>query len=210
MPGQTKFSKSNASKYFVLVICILLTFVATLGLTLNLSNLTLLKSIKNIPTINRDFGRLNQSILELYDADNNCRMYIINGDRKYYEQFNSDLKTISLMLDTIEMLNRNEKPNNPEKFGYLIKQKKLRTSQFIRLKKLADSLITFSSERQEIITSSLPKERLFSTRQFKNIIQIDTLHLAVQAKTKKKFLGRIHLGMMNNKVYLMKYLIIIC
>ncbi|RZL43162.1 MAG: response regulator [Pedobacter sp.] len=118
-------------------------------------------------------------------------MYIVSGERSYYNQFVSEIKEISLIMDTIEKQNLKEKAISKESFNNLIQQKKLRTAQFIVLKRLSDSLINFSIEVDKNVDKINPKSRLFTARQFKSIIKVDTLKPAISAKPKKKFFGRI-------------------
>jgi len=118
-------------------------------------------------------------------------MYVVSGDRKYYNQFVSEIKEISLIMDAIENQNRNEKAISKESFNNLIQQKKLRTAQFIGLKRLSDSLINFSIEVDEHVDKINPNSKLFTVRQFKSIVKIDTIKPSVAAQPKRKFFGRI-------------------
>ncbi|WP_231425086.1 hypothetical protein [Pedobacter sp. Leaf250] len=71
-------------------------------------------------------------------------MYVVSGERSYYKQFVREIGEISLIMDSIEQQNNNERAFSSDSFDKLILQKKLRTAQFIQLKRLSDSLINFS------------------------------------------------------------------
>lgn len=118
-------------------------------------------------------------------------MYVVSGERHYYDQFVDEIKEISLFMDTIEQQNAKEHAFSSDSFDALIKQKKLRTTQFIQLKRLSDSLINFSVEVDKDVEKINPKSKLFTARQFKSIVKIDTLKPSVTAQPKKKFFGRI-------------------
>ncbi|RZK62012.1 MAG: hypothetical protein EOO85_32740, partial [Pedobacter sp.] len=125
-------------------------------------------------------------------------MYVVSGDRNYYKQFVNEIKEISLIMDTIERENTNEKAFSSESFDALIRQKKLRTSQFIQLKRLSDSLINFSVAVDKDVEMINPQSKLFTARQFKSIVKIDTIKPSIKAQPKKKFFGRI-LAAINDK-----------
>ena len=101
-------------------------------------------------------------------------------------------------MDTIEQQNAKEHAFSSDSFDALIKQKKLRTTQFIQLKRLSDSLINLSVEVDKDVEKINPKSKLFTARQFKSIVRIDTLKPKVTAQPKKKFFGRI-MAAINNK-----------
>lgn len=156
--------------------------------------------MKQIVHVQNDFTKLDSCIFKLYNAENSCRMYVVSGDRNYYNLFTQEIKEIALIMDAIETQNQKEKALSPETFDNLIQQKKVRTAQFIQLKQLSDSLINFSinvDKNREIIN---PDNKLFSTRQFKSIIKIDTLRPSITAQPKKKFFGRIFAAINDNKL----------
>ncbi|MET0570256.1 MAG: ATP-binding protein [Pedobacter agri] len=193
-----KPTKSSAGKYLIVVFLILAIFGITAGLFVNFSKIPLLKSVNKIVQVKNDFTKLDSCIFKLYNAENSCRMYVVSGERNYYNQFVDEIKEISLIMDTIEQQNAKEHAFSSDSFDALIKQKKLRTTQFIQLKRLSDSLINFSVEVDKDVEKINPKSKLFTARQFKSIVRIDTLKPKVTAQPKKKFFGRI-MAAINNK-----------
>ncbi|MCX2473815.1 hypothetical protein OQZ33_05690 [Pedobacter sp. MC2016-05] len=117
-------------------------------------------------------------------------MYVISGERSYYKQFVKEIKEISLIMDTIEKQN-NRKSFSSDRFDQLILQKKPRNAPFIQLKRLSDSLINFSVAVDKDVEKINPQSKLFTARQFKSIVKIDTIKPSVAAQPKKKFFGRI-------------------
>lgn len=181
-----------------MVFLVLVIFGITASLFVNFSKIPLLKSVKKIAQVQSDFTKLDSCIFKLYNAENSCRMYVVSGDRNYYKQFVNEIKEISLIMDTIERENTNEKAFSSESFDALIRQKKLRTSQFIQLKRLSDSLINFSVAVDKDVEMINPQSKLFTARQFKSIVKIDTIKPSIKAQPKKKFFGRI-LAAINDK-----------
>lgn len=186
-----KPTKISATKYLLVVFLILIIFGITVGLFVNFSKIPLLKSANKIVQVQSDFTKLDSCIFKLYNAENSCRMYVVSGDQIFYNQFSNEIKEISLIMDTIERQNQNEKAISAESFDNLIKQKKIRTAQFIELKKLSDSLINFSIAVDKNVENINPKSKLFTARQFKSIVKIDTIKPSITAKPKKKFFSRI-------------------
>lgn len=186
-----KPTKSSAAKYLIVVFIILTIFGITAGLFVNFSKIPLLKSVNKIVKVQNDFTKLDTCIFKLYNAENSCRMYVVSGERTYYHQFVKEIGEISLTMDSIEQQNQNEKALSSDIFDNLIKQKKLRTTQFIGLKRLSDSLINFSIEVNKDVEKTHPKNKLFTTRQFKSIVKIDTIKAGITAQPKKKFFERI-------------------
>ena len=186
-----KPTKSSAGKYLIVVFLILVIFGITAGLFVNFSKIPLLKSVNKIAQVQSDFTKLDSCIFKLYNAENSCRMYVVSGERSYYKQFVKEIKEISLIMDTIEKQNNSERAFSSDNFDQLILQKKLRTAQFIQLKRLSDSLINFSVEVDKDVEKINPQSKLFTARQFKSIVKIDTIKPSVAAQPKKKFFGRI-------------------
>ncbi|WP_316833190.1 ATP-binding protein [Pedobacter aquatilis] len=186
-----KTTRSSAGKYLIVVFLILIIFGITAGLFVNFSKIPLLKSVNKIVQVQSDFTKLDSCIFKLYNAENSCRMYVVSGERKYYYQFVNEIREVSLIMDTIEHQNQQEQALSKESFDNLIRQKKLRTSQFIELRKMSDSLINFSIEVDQDVEKINPKSGLFTTRQFKSIVTIDTIKPGTTALPKKKFFGRI-------------------
>lgn len=194
-----KPTRNSATKYLIVVFLILIVFGITAGLFVNFSKIPLLKSVNKIVHGRNDFTKLDSCIFKLYNAENSCRMYVVSGDKAYYDQFVKEIKEISSIMDEIEKQDQNENALSKESFDNLIKQKKLRTLQFIVLKRLSDKLINFSIEIDKDVEKINPQSRLFTTKQFKSIIKIDTIKPEIAAQPKKKFFGRILDAARNSK-----------
>lgn len=194
-----KTKKNTAVKYVIVITLILLIFGLTISSFINFSKLPLLKSVDKIVQVKKDFSKLDSCIFKLYNAENSCRMYVATGKKSYYNEFESEIRAVSLIMDTLEQQNSHERPLSADSFEELLLQKKTRTAQFIRLKRLSDSLINFSYHVDKAVEHKAPKSHLFTARQFKNIIHIDTLKPKVVPEVKKKLLGRIFAAISNKK-----------
>ncbi|WP_053058323.1 ATP-binding protein [Pedobacter sp. BMA] len=186
-----KSTKSSAAKYLLIVFLILATFGITAGLFINFSKIPILKSATRIVHVQNDFTRLDSCIFKLYNAENSCRMYVVSAKRIYYNQFIDEIRAVSLIMDSIEHDNLKESALSPDNFAALIKQKKIRTAQFIFLRKLSDSLINFSAHINQDVSKTEPKGRIFTARQFKSIVKIDTIKAGKAGQARKKIFARI-------------------
>ena len=189
--------RSSTAKYLILVCLILAIFGITIGLFVNFSKIPLLKSVNKIVQVQKDFTKLDSCIFKLYNAENSFRMYVVNGEKIYYDLFTSEIKEVSSLMDTIEKENQNEGLLASESFDNLIKQKRERTAQFINLKRLSDSLINFSVNAENKVSELKPNNKLFTAKQFKSIVKIDTLKPGVAAQPRKKFFGRLKAAILN-------------
>ncbi|WP_131536075.1 ATP-binding protein [Pedobacter nototheniae] len=176
---------------------ILAIFGITIGLFVNFSKIPLLKSVNKIVQVQKDFTKLDSCIFKLYNAENSFRMYVVNGEKIYYDLFTSEIKEVSSLMDTIEKENQNEGLLASESFDNLIKQKRERTAQFINLKRLSDSLINFSVNAENKVSELKPNNKLFTAKQFKSIVKIDTLKPGIVAQPRKKFFGRLKAAILN-------------
>jgi len=167
-------------------------------LFINFANIPLLKSVNKIVQVQYDYANLDSCIFKLYNAENSCRMYIVNGDRRYYDQFVKEIKMISLIMDTLQEKNQSEYVLSSKNFKGLLQQKRLRTNQFIQLKRTSDSLINFSLKVSQLVEKIAPDSKLFTIKQFKNITRIDTLKPRITATPKRRFFGRV-LAAINGK-----------
>ncbi|QPH41310.1 ATP-binding protein [Pedobacter endophyticus] len=186
-----KPTKNSAIKYLLVVFLILVIFGTTAGLFVNFSKIPLLKSASKMVRAQRNFSKLDSCIFSLYNAENSCRMYIVSGERIYYKRFVNEIAEVSMILDSIEAQNLNESSFFIDGVDALIEQKKMRTAQFIELKHLSDSLINFSVKVNKQVPQTVQNDRVFTTRQFKSIIKVDTIKSGRAPVQKKKFFRRI-------------------
>jgi len=193
-----KSTKNSAVKYLIIVFLILVVFAISASLFVNFSKIPLLISVNNSVQVQNDFTNLDSCIFKLYNAENSCRMYVVSGDNKYYSQFVKEIREVSVIMDAIEHQNRKEVAPQADSFDALIRQKKIRTTQFIQLKKLADSLLNFSFKVDDVTEQINPQNKLFTTRQFRSIVKIDTIKPTIVAAPRKKLFGRI-IAAINNK-----------
>lgn len=146
-----KTTKSSAKKYLIVVSSILAIFGITAVIFVNFSNLPMLQSVDKIVQVQYDYAKLDSCVFKLYNAENNCRMFMVNKKCSYYYEFVKEIKEISFIMDTISQRKQNENAFIPKDPSALLRQKKLGIKEFIRIKSLCDSLIRFSVRLDQVI-----------------------------------------------------------
>ncbi len=191
MPLTTK--KTSLTKYFLIFGLVISLICAITYLYLNNSRLSLKNSFKQYASIENNNAKLDSCIVNLYKAENNCRMFVVTGDKNYFNVFNFQIKQVSNWVDEIKKEGDSDTTNNNQNFEDLIAQKKARTEQYIALRAVADNLISFSGKVQNTVSELRQPEKTFTAKQFKSIITIDTIKPEVKADTvvKKGFFKRV-------------------
>ncbi|MGO4876665.1 ATP-binding protein [Pedobacter psychrotolerans] len=158
-----KSTKSLANKYLIIVSSILIIFGITAVIFVNFSNLPLLQSVDKIAQVEYDYAKLDSCILKLYHAENNCRMFMVNRKHCYHHEFMKEIKEISFILNAISRKKQNDFISKGQ--PALISQNQPAINEFIRLKILCDSLISFSIKLDQVLErQSLPETNLFKIK----------------------------------------------
>lgn len=105
----------------------ILIFGIAITLLVNFSKTPVRSSGKIISPPPVNLYPLDACIFKLYNAENNCRMYVATGSRSYYDQFNNEIWQVTSIIDTIEVQNQQEKASSPETLNGLMERKKWRT-----------------------------------------------------------------------------------
>ncbi|WCT11425.1 ATP-binding protein [Mucilaginibacter jinjuensis] len=137
---------------------------------------------------------VDSCLLNLYSADNNSRLYAITGDKKYANLFSAQLSKLSTQLAEIKFDDNKIPALKADRLNGLISQKKEKTSNYIRLTSLTDSLIKSTLKIDSMLSYTPAKQSAPVIRTTKTIVHIDTIKPAVVTVTtpkKRKFFGRI-------------------
>jgi signal transduction histidine kinase len=181
--------KSRATRYGLIIFLIITLFLcATFFYLRDAKGSQLSNDIEQLAQLREDYSQIDTCIVILYNADNSSRLYAATGDRKYIRDFFVKINHASIVLDK---LNTSTSFNSPENLKGLVEQKKLRTSLYLKLRHLTDSLIVNS---MGIDTSkgrsNLDVAKEITYKQFKTMVSIDTINKAQIIKN-KSFLRRV-------------------
>lgn len=186
-----KVVKSSALKYLIIGFLILILCGLTIKFYINLSQIPTFKTENTTLGLKSNLSSIDSCIFQLYNAENSFRMYLASGENKYYNSFLKEIKIVSAIVDSLQRNNYHEEPVSPESLNQLIKQKQLRTQQFIQFKKLSDSLVDYSITEAYQNKKVKPKPVNYVAKRFGGVVHIDTLHTRVEPPPKRSFFGRI-------------------
>ncbi len=138
--------------------------------------------------LKEDYSKMDSCIYTLYQAENNSRLYAVTADREYIKKFSVQIQKVSTYLGELN-INVDDNVLTPD-LQSLLKQKKLKTESYLKLRKLTDSLVIgFAQlglvEREAEAKIDLPTAK----KEFKTITSFDTIRH--QPIPNKKFFGRI-------------------
>lgn len=182
-------TKRSPIRYYLIVFLILILFLFAFFLYLRFSKMNALKrNIAELVKIKEDYSKVDSCIYILYQAENNSRLYAVTADREYIKKFSLQIQKVSTFLSELN-INVDDNVLTPD-FKRLLKQKKLKTESYLKLRKLTDSLVIgFSQlglvEREVAGEIKLPVAK----KQFKTVTSFDTIKH--QPLPEKKFFGRL-------------------
>jgi signal transduction histidine kinase len=138
--------------------------------------------------LKEDYSKMDSCIYTLYQAENNSRLYAVTADREYIKKFSLQIQKVSTYLGELN-INVDENVLTPD-LKAMLKQKRQKTENYLKLRKLTDSLVIgFSQlglvEREVEAKIDLPVAK----KQFKTVTSFDTIKH--QPAPNKKFFGRI-------------------
>lgn len=85
-----------------------------------------------------DYANLDSCTYLLYQAGSNSRLYAATADKRYLEHFSGQIQKISARLADIKADSKEQRTD----FAAIMKQKDVQAAQYIRLRRLTDSLVT--------------------------------------------------------------------
>lgn len=182
-------TKRSPIRYYLLVFLILVLFLFAFFLYLRYNKMNALKeNVTQLVKLREDYSKVDSCIYILYQAENNSRLYAVTANREYIKKFSTQIQKVSAFLSELN-IDVDDEVLMPG-IDRLVKQKKLKTESYLKLRKLTDSLVLgFSQlglvEREAETTLTLPKAK----QQVKTITSFDTIKH--NPAPEKKFFGRL-------------------
>lgn len=182
-------TKRSPVRYYLIIFLILILFLFAFFLYLRYEKMNALKrNVTELVKLKEDYSKVDSCIYILYQAENNSRMYAVTADREYIKKFSGQIQKVSAFLSELN-INVDDNVLTPD-IKRLLKQKKQKTENYLKLRKLTDSLVIgFSQlglvEREVEAKIELPTAK----KQFKTVTSFDTIKH--QPVPKKKFFGRL-------------------
>jgi signal transduction histidine kinase/CheY-like chemotaxis protein len=143
------------------------------------------KSVQNILTPNQALLYTNLATKSYFDAENNFNSYLQYHNGKSLKEYQKSIQTMSIYLDSLNQLANKSVP-----FFEIVKNKKNKENQVLKLRNQLDSLILLNTITlsQKTITALSPKK--YDYTKILSSISYDTIKSSTQAKKKGMF-GRI-------------------
>lgn len=182
-------TKRSPIRYYLLVFLILVLFLFAFFLYLRYNKMNALKdNVTQLVRLREDYSKVDSCIYILYQAENNSRLYAVTADREYIKKFSAQIQKVSAFLTELN-IDVDDEVLMPG-IDRLVKQKKLKTESYLKLRKLTDSLVLgFSQlglvEHEAETVLTLPKAK----QEVKTITSFDTIKH--NPAPEKKFFGRL-------------------
>lgn len=186
-------AKNPSTRYGLIVFLILALFLCAIFFYIRNNKAgELTRDINQLTQLKEDYAQIDSCIIVLYNADNNCRLYAVTGEKSYIKKFLSDINFVSHILNNIKSsVDESEKSGSKNLKG-LVAQKKVRTQLYLKLRQLTDSLINVSTG----IDTTRNRYKFtdgneLTYKQFKTMVTIDTISNATKVEEEKNLLGRL-------------------
>jgi len=182
-------TKRSPIRYYLIVFLILILFLFAFFLYLRYNKMNALKrNVAELVKLKENYAKVDSCIYILYQAENNSRLYAVTADREYIKKFSLQIQKVSTFLTELNF-NIDDNVVNSDIKG-LLKQKKLKTESYLKLRRLTDSLVIgFSQlglvERQAEAKIELPVAK----KEFRTVTSFDTIKH--QPTPSRKFFGRL-------------------
>lgn len=186
-------AKNRSTRYSLVVFLILTLFLCAIFFYIRNSKTDELRFYTHqLTALNEDYTQVDSSIVMLYKADNNCRLYAATGEKKYIKAYWEAIGFVSNTLETIRDIDEQKEKNAPKSIRGLVEQKKTRTAIYLKLRILADSLIKVSSTIDSTKNQFQANDgRQMTYSKFKTMVSVDTIHAAKQKEPEKNLFGRL-------------------
>jgi signal transduction histidine kinase/CheY-like chemotaxis protein len=182
-------TKRSPVRYYLIVFLILILFLFAFFLYLRFNKMSSLRqNAVELVKPKEDYAKIDSCIYTLYQAENNSRLYAVTADREYIKKFSSQIQKVSTLLTELNF-NVDENGNNID-LVRLLKQKKLKTESYLKLRKLTDSLVIGFSQLGLVERAAEAKIELpVAKKEFKTVTSFDTIkHQPIPSR---KFFGRL-------------------
>lgn len=182
-------TKRSPIRYYLIVFLILILFLFAFFLYLRFSKMNALKrNVTELVKLKEDYSKVDSCIYTLYQAENNSRLYAVTADREYIKKFSLQIQKVSTFLSELN-INVDDNVLTPD-FKRLIKQKKLKTESYLKLRKLTDSLVIGFSQLGLVEREVEGKIEIpVAKKQVKTVTSFDTIKH--QPLPERKFFGRL-------------------
>lgn len=187
MKSDIKTVSLKSFAWTITLILILASFIFLMLITNSKSDIVQ-HNIRVLQNGDNNYRRIDTCISVLYVAENNSRLYAITADSQYLDKYTTQMKTVSSILTQFQEEKKKQSFFSSLYLPELLLSKQLKNEEFISLKKMVDSLLTFQSPKKvlEIPGNSKP----FTVKTIRKIAKTDSVAIS-PAKVKKRLWRRL-------------------
>lgn len=142
---------------------------------------------------NLPIEKAEQTLTSLFNAETEFREYTINYDKQHLSNYRNHIRELTLNIDTLQKIASTFTNTTGGKAIDALKQREKQAGNYLRLKRLADSLLVVSFSFDSVSFQQMNNN--FYIRKFKpsqGLLSIDTLDYSTSSgKRKKGLLGKI-------------------
>ncbi|MCF2505411.1 ATP-binding protein [Dyadobacter sp. CY107] len=183
--NNVKPTASRATFAWTAVLTILLAAFAFATL-LTYSKSEAIKSNVQVLQVEKDnYLRIDTCIAILYAAENNSRFFVVTRDSAYITAYTRQLQAVIRILDRYQA----EQESSGRSLSRLVSEKRLKDQEFIELRLMVDSLLSFSLNNfnVKISSSKRPAQKVHTSVQAQRMDSV----ILPEKKSKRKLVKRL-------------------
>lgn len=189
----------NKQRSFFIILLVILLFIAFLlrnSIVQRSEQGVLLSSMKQLEATSLQISRLDTITLSLQKAENDFRMYTTLWDTAYFKSYTKEVKTISVMLESLSKHNNDDLSDN---IAGDLKSKRAQMTRYGELKKLMDSLNNINLQVEVMkVTTQLPELKSIPKVKLKKTVKLEEVKAEPVVK-KEKFFKRLKKAILNKE-----------
>jgi signal transduction histidine kinase/CheY-like chemotaxis protein len=177
----TSIFKTPKYRYSFIILLIACLSCLTIYVSMKYSRAQRLRNeVNQLLAIRENSSQIDSCILILYSADNDTRLYSATGEANYLKKFVRQIKEVDSILEQLNAAKERSVRSSSQKISGLMDSKNIKTQDYLRLRRLADSLIGVALHQKKLALKKAANRASLNAAR-------DTI---IQPK-KKKFFGRI-------------------
>lgn len=183
-------------RYGLIVLLVSVLFSAAIYLYIHYNSAQKLQgNISKLISARENSELIDSCLINLYNADNNSRLYAVTGDKHYIREFSAQINKLSDLLGKIKFSEPGIPNFGADNLKRLVDEKAAKTHSYVQLRRLTDSLIISTSKIDSTLAFTKVKIPVPVKQSVKTIVHIDTLKQVPKGDAKptvhKKFFGRV-------------------
>jgi len=171
-----KFDKIPVLRYGLIVTLIFILFSGALSLYLHYHRTqNLQQNISKIIAAGENSSLIDSCLFNMYNADNDSRLYALTGDKNYLKKFYREVATVSSILERLKIRRLGDAGINADNLKNLVQIKTNKTDDYVELRHLTDSLINTTTKIDSTLAYTKIKIPVPVIQTVKQTVHYDTV-----------------------------------